>query len=79
MRTTKKEILEWLETANRLIAESGYRLILGERYGYKAIDLGYTDRGSICRTLKTGMTAGECIDYISAFLTGIEIYTYRRE
>ena len=60
-----------LETVN-----SPYRLVIGQRYSYIAIDLGYADdKTRISRTMRAGMTKTEAHDYVEAMLDGIELYT----
>ena len=65
-----------LESFNKLIPESkGVKLIHGKRYGYNALDLGYTDNTGIKRTIVTGLTKSELLQFVCAMIEGEDLTT----
>lgn len=77
-RRTIAHLENIVERANDILAGANnkYKLVIGQRYGYTAIDLGYRDNShAIERTLRAGMTKTEAYDYVEAMLDGIDLYT----
>lgn len=78
-RVTLNDLKMLINRINEFIKNTGYMIILGQRYGYKAIDLGYSDgRSSIVDTLMSGMTTGETYLYLSGMLASLYIMKKKR-
>lgn len=75
-RATLKDIEGALKTFNGIIEESGFEVVLGQRYGYKALDL-YRRGGGVKKTLQSGMTSSEVLNYIWAMVEGIKLISGR--
>lgn len=50
---------------------SGYYLVLGQRYGYKAVDLMQGDSSGIVKTMISGVRSGEVYDWLNAYHEGM--------
>ncbi|MBA7679292.1 hypothetical protein ES703_87581 [subsurface metagenome] len=75
-RYTQKDIETLCKGVNEELAATGpYRLRIGYRYNYQAIDLlevkNYEETGGIQRTLIAGLTKNEIWQWLHAFLEGI--------
>jgi len=71
-----KEIEAELATINAKLGEVGLGWELGHRYGYTAIDEHrtgehYKKTGALTRTIQTGMTGQEALDFVQAFRWGL--------
>jgi hypothetical protein len=73
-KTTLQNLESIFEIFNDMIKQSNLKIVLGQRYGKKAIDL-YSVDGKMDNTIIAGLTAGEVWDYINAMLRGIELFT----
>lgn len=65
-RTSVYELKEMVDKINETLKRNKYKIVLGQRYGYYAIDL-YTKRGAE-RTLISGLHAGEAKLVLSGML-----------
>lgn len=72
-RTTKNDIQRTEAIINKALEKSGVLISVQGRYGYQGIDL-YNNRGCL-RTIRTGLTKGQALDYLNAMLEGIFLYT----
>lgn len=50
---------------------TGYYLSLGQRYGYKAIDLMRGDSHAVVKTMIAGIRAGEAYTWLNAYREGM--------
>lgn len=73
MVTKVRDIEEALETFNDMIKESGLEVTLGQRYGYKALDLYNKNKESMESTIVTGLSSGDALEYIRAMVKGCEL------
>lgn len=75
-RTTKKELIGIISNLNDSLKRRGINkeIHLGERYGYKALDLYNSKTNSKIDTIATGMTAGEVERYLRAMEKAREIF-----
>jgi len=69
-RTTLKDIDQGLKVLNNAIKDKGVQVKLGQRYGYKALDL-YNMKGGCLKTVRTGMSSGETMQCIWDIMKGI--------
>ncbi len=70
-----KDLEEQINFINKMLKNKkiNKRLVLGRRYGYKAIDL--TDaKGNMRTTLNTGMTTGEVSKYLWTLRQGYDLF-----
>ena len=67
----EKEIYDLLGWLNKIVQKNGFKVVLGKRYGYKALDL-YKDN-ALCKTIIAGLSTGACYDYVCAMLEGINL------
>jgi len=77
-RISEKELERDIKNINEEIKGSGSKLILGQRYGYKAIDEGYEDsekhHGGIKATLISGIPSGEVDTFLRGVSVGIRLH-----
>jgi hypothetical protein len=83
-RTTLEELKIDIKSINEEIKGSGSKLILGQRYGYKAVDEGYENLEKfagvrIKRTLISGISSGEVETYLRGVSDGIRLYQKKLE
>lgn len=74
-RVSLKELKSTVERFNSLIEDSNREVRVGQRYGYKALDLYYKDSGKMIRTLRAGFSTGEAQEYLFAMIKGMELGT----
>jgi len=77
MRVSLKELKETVDVLNSMLKDTGYSVRVGQRYGYKALDL--YKGGKLDRTLRTGLSTGEAQDYIFAMMKGIELASKKKK
>lgn len=77
MRIKENDITSRLRPLNHMIKSQGLEVVLGKRYGYKALDL-YKITGECVDTVATGMTTGEAYNYVNAMIKGIQFYTWKK-
>ena len=70
-RTTLADIRRAEEWVNEYLVPRGYEVHIGQRYGYKAVDI-YQADGGLLDTLVSGITAREAYD----ILRGMERVLY---
>lgn len=75
MRIKEEDINSRLRPLNYMIKSQGIEVVLGKRYGYKALDL-YKMTGECVETVATGMTTVEAYNYVNAMIQGIQLYTW---
>lgn len=78
MRVSLKELKETVKLLNSILKDTGYSVKVGERYGYKALDL-YNKDNELERTLRAGLSTGEAQDYIFAMMKGIELASKKKK
>lgn len=72
-RVTVKEIEYAIDSANHHFMPCGFKLELGQRYGYKAIDLyeaGKPYGSGMLETLESGLSAKQALQYVRALSMG---------
>ncbi|MBW2986869.1 hypothetical protein KY333_05865, partial [Candidatus Woesearchaeota archaeon] len=72
-----KELEGTAERLNSELEGTGYSVRVGQRYGYKALDL-YRN-GKMQRTLRTGLTTGEAQEYLFAMMKGMELSRHKKK
>lgn len=74
-RATKFDLDKSVDLLNYLLGERGsaFRVEIGYRYGYTAIDLAYADGRGIRETYRTGLTKTSARAIIVAMIYGIDL------
>ena len=72
-RVTLEELKGSLKNLNEMLSPN-LEVHLGQRYGYKALDLYDPRSGHLRTTLRSGMSSGEAYEYIWAMIKGMELY-----
>ncbi len=75
MRIKENDITSRLRPLNYMIKSQGIEIVLGKRYGYKALDL-YKVTGECVDTVATGMSTSETYNYVNAMIKGIQFFTW---
>lgn len=73
-RTTLENLRNRAETINKYFKNRrvGVQIEIGQRYGKKAIDL-YDLKGGMLDTVRSGMTSGECYEFMLAMIKTMDI------
>lgn len=69
-RITNADLDQMLNIINKDMPNE-YYLVIGQRYGYKAIDLMQGDSTSIVRTMISGIRSGEVYTWLNAYHEGM--------
>jgi hypothetical protein len=73
-KVTREQLDRMAETINRMLKGTGNKIVIGGRYGYTAVDLGYEDKPyGLQDTLRSGMTKKETLEYMWALKKGMEL------
>jgi len=72
-RITQKDLYAGERTVNSLLSGTPWRIDIGHRYGYIAIDLVGRRGGGIEDTLISGLTKAEALTYLQAMAQGIRL------
>ena len=72
-RVSKKELETTVDLINSMIKDTGQKIRIGERYGYKALDMYDTKSGKMLSTVISGVSTGEAQQYLFAMIKGIEL------
>ena len=76
-RVSLKELRGTAERLNSELEGTGYSVRVGQRYGYKALDL--YKNGKMQDTLRAGMTTGEAQAYLFAMMKGMELSRHKKK
>ena len=72
IRATQKDLDRMQRLLNSMLSKTPWRIEVARRYNYFAIDLIRKDTG-IERTLATGLTKSQALDYLFAMLYAIDL------
>ena len=72
-RTTLEDIRGKMDYFNNYYLKGKkVNIKLGRRYGHKYIDV-YDNQGKLKKTIASGLTSGEVIDFIDGMMKGIQL------
>lgn len=69
-RITNADLEQMLNIINKDMP-NGYYLVVGQRYGYKAVDLMQGDSTSVIKTMISGVRSGEVFMWLNAYHYGM--------